>query len=106
MSEYQDLQNQIGELQRRAAAIRESERKEAVQKIKSLMATFAIGVDELAGKSAPTSAKKVKGKSTQKAPAKYRDTYGNEWSGRGLQPRWLRAELAKGTALESFLITL
>jgi DNA-binding protein H-NS len=104
MSEYQDLQNQIAELQRRAAAIREKEREEAVQKIKSLMATFAIGVGELASSSAPLSVKKIKTKTTKKAASKYRDANGNEWSGRGLQPRWLRAELAKGTSLESFLI--
>ncbi len=104
MSEYQDLQNQINELQRRAAAIREKERAQAVLDIQSLMATFAIGVDELAKSSGASLVKKSNAKAVKKAPAKYRDADGNEWSGRGLQPKWLRAQLANGTTLASLQI--
>lgn len=40
----------------------------------------------------------------QKVAAKYRDAAGNTWSGRGLQPRWLKAALADGKRIEDFAI--
>lgn len=39
-----------------------------------------------------------------KRPVKYRDASGNTWSGRGLQPNWLKAALASGSTLESFRV--
>jgi DNA-binding protein H-NS len=104
MSEYQDILKKIAELEQKASAMRETERAAAIVQIKSLMETFAIQPGEIVGKAAPASPKKMKTKSASKAPAKYRDSGGNEWSGRGLQPRWLRAELAKGGTIESFII--
>jgi DNA-binding protein H-NS len=40
----------------------------------------------------------------RKVAAKYRDSEGNTWAGRGARPRWLVAALKKGKKLESFLI--
>ena len=61
----------------------------------------------LAAKSAPGNARKTaKGKSTGKVAAKYRNP-GNTaetWAGRGQQPRWLAAEVAKGRKVEDYLI--
>ena len=106
MSEYEAIQAQIAELQRKAASIRAAERASALTKIKSLMATFDIKVQELSGKvsssvAAPRTKKTSQG---QKVPPKYRDAAGNVWSGRGLKPRWLRDALANGAKAESFLI--
>lgn len=39
-----------------------------------------------------------------KLPAKYKDGAGNSWSGRGSQPRWLKAALASGAKLEDFAV--
>ena len=40
-----------------------------------------------------------------KRPAKYSDSKGNSWSGRGSRPRWLQAALKKrGARIEDFLI--
>ena len=64
----------------------------------------------------PKPAKKTSAKPAAKAPAKkpptktaaapsvkYRDAAtGNTWTGRGLQPAWLKAELAKGAKLSDF----
>jgi DNA-binding protein H-NS len=48
--------------------------------------------------------KSGKGK-TAKVPAKYRDSKtGETWSGRGLQPRWLKAALAAGRKLDEFTL--
>lgn len=40
----------------------------------------------------------------QKVPIKYRDADGNEWSGRGSQPRWLTQALAGGKPLQDFTV--
>ena len=39
-----------------------------------------------------------------KQPAKYRGPNGEEWSGRGPAPRWLKALLTKGKTKADFLI--
>lgn len=55
----------------------------------------------------PKKARKVtKGRRGAKVAPKYRDPANekNVWSGRGRQPLWLAAEIAKGGTLESFLI--
>jgi len=107
MSEYQEIQAQIAELQRRADAIRASERSEAIKNIKSLMAMFEISPAELSRHAAAPPRVQIDKTKTHvsKVAPKYRDTAGNEWSGRGLQPRWLRAALANGASLQSFLIS-
>ena len=43
-------------------------------------------------------------KKGQKVPPKYRGPGGETWSGRGLRPRWLSAELKRGHKLNDFLI--
>ena len=40
-----------------------------------------------------------------KVPPKYRNTAtGDTWSGRGLQPNWLKAALAAGARLDDFRV--
>lgn len=39
-----------------------------------------------------------------KVAIKYRDDSGNGWSGRGSQPRWLRAAIEAGKKIEDFLV--
>jgi DNA-binding protein H-NS len=53
----------------------------------------------------PEVSKKGK-KSLGKKPVavKYRDDAGNAWTGRGLQPRWLKAAIGEGKPLESFRV--
>jgi DNA-binding protein H-NS len=41
---------------------------------------------------------------TRKVAPKYRGPNGETWSGRGLKPRWLAAELDSGKQLADFLI--
>ena len=58
-----------------------------------------------AARGAPRKAAKAAGKLGKVAP-KYRnpDNASETWSGRGKQPRWLAAEVAKGRKTEDFLI--
>ncbi|WP_164964282.1 ParB/RepB/Spo0J family partition protein [Rubrivivax sp. JA1026] len=45
------------------------------------------------------------GNTGKKVPVKYRNAEtGDTWSGRGLKPRWLVAELDKGRSLDDFLV--
>jgi DNA-binding protein H-NS len=58
---------------------------------------------------APRRSRPVKavGKSKLAAPKvapKYRDTSGNTWSGRGVQPRWMSAAIKEGAKRDDFLI--
>jgi DNA-binding protein H-NS len=81
---------------------KKQERGSAVTKVRALMAEYGLTVSDLGGKSAG------KGKSsgsTGKVAAKYRNaSTGESWSGRGLQPRWLKAALASGKKLTDFAI--
>jgi len=40
----------------------------------------------------------------KKVAAKFKDDAGNTWSGRGSQPRWVRAAVEAGKTLEEFLV--
>lgn len=124
MSDYQRLQAQIAELQKQAAAIREAEKQAAIMSINELILAFDLTADELTFSS--DSGKRTRSPGKQAAclpssattntqikrhptagtvlPARFRDEHGNAWSGRGLQPKWLREAIATGTALESFRI--
>ena len=55
------------------------------------------------GRPKSKTAKRGTRKGSKVAP-KYRGPGGVTWSGRGLKPRWLTAELKKGKKLESFAI--
>ena len=87
-------------------------------KLVSLAKAEGYSVDELFGtarmvrekagvaaKKAPAPAKKSTLKGAKVAP-KYRDpaNAAQTWAGRGMPPKWLAAELAKGRKLEDFLI--
>jgi len=69
--------------------------------IKSKMKQFGITTADLGGASG---AKKT-GKSKSGAPAKYRGPNGELWAGGpGRKPEWVRAVLASGKSLDSYLI--
>jgi DNA-binding protein H-NS len=80
---------------------KKSERGAAVNKVRAMMAEYGLTVADLGGKAAG----KAKSGGTGKVPAKYRNaSTGESWSGRGLQPRWLKAALASGKKLSDFVI--
>jgi DNA-binding protein H-NS len=79
---------------------KKQERGDAVNKVRALMAEYGLTVADIGGKAA-----KAKSGGGGKVPAKYRNTStGDSWSGRGLQPRWLKAALASGKKLSDFAI--
>ena len=48
--------------------------------------------------------KTARGRKLAKVAVKYRDAAGNTWTGRGSQPRWLRAALEGGKKLADFTV--
>lgn len=84
------LDKQIEQTQR-------DERQQAIGQIKSLMAEYGLTTADLSSRAT------TKARVGSKVAAKYRDkATGDAWSGRGLQPRWLKAALANGKKLSDF----
>jgi DNA-binding protein H-NS len=97
------LENQQAELERRIAETKRAERADAIAKVQSLMAEYGLTLADL-GARAPAG-KPAKGGTGTKAAVKFRDaSTGQTWSGRGLQPNWLKAALAAGRSLDEFRV--
>jgi DNA-binding protein H-NS len=98
----QELLAQKKALERQIEQTKKHERGEAVNRVRALMAEYGLSLADLGAKSP------VKGKSgggSGKVPAKYRNaSTGESWSGRGLQPRWLKAALTSGKKLSDFAL--
>lgn len=85
----------------------------AISEVQSLMEARGITLEMLGGRKAraPRAAAAAAPKQTRstkgaKVAVKYKNqATGETWSGRGLKPNWLRAELMKGATLESFAVT-
>ena|SRR6218665_282003 len=101
MATLQDLLAKKAALEQEIDATQKRERQDAITKVKSLMAEYGLTVADLAGKS---TGKSGANKGSKVAP-KYRNTAtGETWSGRGLQPKWLKAALASGKKLGDFAL--
>jgi len=94
------LEKQITETQRR-------EKATAIAQVKALMTEYGLSPADLGARVAPPPPAPPKGlkRNGAKVAAKYRNpATGDTWSGRGLQPKWLRAELANGRSLADFAL--
>jgi DNA-binding protein H-NS len=102
MASLQQLLDQKAELERQIESTRRQERTEAVSKVRALMAEHGLSLSDLSAKAA---APKASNGSGGKVAAKYRNSAtGEAWSGRGLQPKWLKAALAAGRKIEEFAV--
>ncbi len=101
MSNLDSLLAQKADLERQIDAARKQGRSDAINKVKALMAEHGLTLADLSGK---TTSRATKG-GGGKVAAKYRNTAtGDTWSGRGLQPKWLKAALAEGRKIEEFAL--
>jgi DNA-binding protein H-NS len=99
MSELGKLLAQKAALDKQIALAQREERGAAIAQIKTLMAEHGLTAADLNSRGAS------KARSGKKVAAKYRNkATGETWSGRGLQPRWLKAALAGGKKLTDFVI--
>jgi len=95
-----DLLAQKAALEKQIADFQKEQRGEAIAKVRALMTEYGLTLADIGNK--PAAAPK---KSTGKVAAKYRNpATGDTWSGRGLQPKWLKAALAGGSTLADFTI--
>ncbi len=102
MATLQELLQQKEALEREIEQTKRRDRADAIAKVRSLMSEYGLTLADLGGKS-PGAGPKTK--SGGKVPAKYRNAAtGESWSGRGLQPNWLKAALASGRSLDDFKV--
>lgn len=108
MSSLQELLAQRAEIEKKIADAQREERSTAIAKVKALMAEHGLTAADIAGKTptvravAATPGPKAGGKV---APKFRNAATGETWSGRGLQPKWLKSALASGAKIEDFAIT-
>jgi DNA-binding protein H-NS len=110
MASYQDLvaqkaalEKQHADLEKQIADALRAERSGVLNQIKTLMAEHGITVADLTSKPGRPPSAKTSSTAGRKVAAKYRNpATGDTWSGRGLQPKWLKAALAGGGKLEDF----
>lgn len=100
MATLQELLAQKASLEKQIAETQREERANAIAKVKAIMSEHGLTLADLSQRN---TAPKPEG--ARKVAAKYRnqDT-GETWSGRGLQPKWLKAALAEGKQLTDFAI--
>jgi len=99
MPKLTDLLAQKATLEKQIAEAQRAERGAAIAQIKALMAEHGLTAADLSGRAGKAR------KSGGKVAAKYRNkATGETWSGRGLQPRWLKAALATGKKLTDFAV--
>lgn len=101
MATLQELIAQKEALELEIERTRNHDRSEAVAKVRALMEEYGLTVSDLSTRTAPK-ARVTQGK---KVAAKFRNSAtGDSWSGRGLQPKWLKAALASGSKLADFAV--
>lgn len=104
MSSLQELMAQRAALDAQIAEAQRADRAAAIEKVRSLMAEYGLTAADLAGRALAGTRRTSSAKGGKVAP-KYRDpATGDTWSGRGLQPKWLKAALAGGRQLSDFTV--
>ena len=85
---------------------RHKDRSEAIGKVRALMQEYGLSAGDLTDRGAARPPPVKSGANAgRKVAAKYRDpATGDSWSGRGLQPKWLKAALQGGRKLGDFLV--
>ena len=102
MSTLKELLNQKAELDKAIESTRKEELANAIAQVKSLMQEYGLTIADISVKSSTRAPSAAKG---GKVAAKYRNSAtGESWSGRGLQPKWLKAALASGRQLSDFAV--
>lgn len=108
---YDQIQQQIAQLQAEAEKLRQQEIEGVVARIREAIEHYQLTPADLGFKAAGAAAKPArKAKGKRKAAARpaavvaYRDEAGHTWAGRGKRPQWLRDALAAGRTLDDFRV--
>lgn len=98
-----ELSSLIDTAQRELRDRQFSKRKEVIGKIKDLAASIGCTVEltEVAPEKSAGNSRKG-----SKVAVKYRDPENpkHQWTGRGMQPKWLRELIEQGRSLEEFVV--
>jgi len=100
MSELSELLAQKAALEQKIIETQRAQKVQAVAQIRQLMSEYGLTLADIGARSAPPARKSAGG---GKVAPKYRHPQtGETWSGRGLQPNWLKTALAGGASLDDF----
>lgn len=98
--------DELSELRKEIDSEIEARKTEEIEKLRTKVTesahTLGVSIEELFGLRAGS--KRQTRHARGKQPARYRGPGGEEWSGRGPAPRWMKPLLAKGKTKEDFLI--
>lgn len=102
MANLSELLAQKAALEQQILQVQREERERAIAQVKSLMAEYGLTLADLGSRPAAAPRKSPAG---AKVAPKYRHpTTGETWTGRGLQPNWLKQALAGGATLDQFKV--
>ncbi|MBX3608119.1 MAG: H-NS histone family protein [Piscinibacter sp.] len=101
MATLQELLVQKEALEREIELRKKQDRADAIARVRALMDEYGLTVADLSSRTAAKAGPKPAGK----VAAKYRNpATGDTWSGRGLQPNWLKKALAEGARIDDFRV--
>jgi DNA-binding protein H-NS len=101
VASLQELIAQKEALELEIERTKNKDRGEAIAKVRALMDEYGLTPADLSAKRGP----KPRAGKGNKVAAKYRNAAtGDTWSGRGLQPKWLKAALGAGRKLTDFAV--
>lgn len=99
MSSLQDLLARKQALDAKIAEMQQSAKRDAIAQVKELMEEYGLTAEDLGSRAVQPR------KASKPVAAKYRNkATGETWSGRGLQPKWLKAAIAAGAKLDDFAV--
>ena len=102
MSTLKELLDRKAALEKEIESTRKQEHANAIEKVRALMQEYGLTISDISNKAPVRAASSTKG---GKVAAKYRNkATGETWSGRGLQPKWLKAALSAGHQLSEFTV--
>jgi DNA-binding protein H-NS len=105
LTQRDQLAHQLSALDNQIEEARRVERQINIAKAKAMLAELGLTAADLGGSADRSASLKPASKSRGKVPIKYRNqATGDAWSGRGLQPRWLRTAIEGGAKLEDFTV--
>ncbi|MGA7327596.1 MAG: H-NS histone family protein [Rhodomicrobium sp.] len=101
---FEDLLEIMKHLDAEVESRKAKEIAELRLKVEESAKALGVTVEELVGVSGNGRRKRETKHPRGPQPPKYRGPNGEEWSGRGPSPRWMKPLLAKGKTKEDFLI--
>lgn len=103
MATYLELKAQAEALMKQAEEVRKKEIAEIIAEIKTKIQEYGITAADLGLGMAGKRASKRAGSSSA-AVVRYRGPEGQEWSGMGRQPAWIKQAIAEGKSKEDFAV--